>query len=300
MKYNKPAVRFENQIAKLKARQLLFFNETQAKETLSRISFYRLRAYTYPFQDNANPNHPFVVPIHFETILKLYNFDSRLRLLVFGALEKIEVAFRTQMIYQFSIKHGPHWHIDKARYYNKDLAEKHLERLRREVSRSQEIFIKHYQEKYTSPKEPPCWMGLEVASLGTLSQLYSNTINSDEKKAVSKSFGINNLQIFQNWLHCCSNLRNICAHHGRLWNRRLTQPSLPENTPFTFLNQATIKRIYKNKLYATLCCVKYLLDRIDPDNDFHIQLKKGMDSCPLQQEKEMGFPANWQEVQLWH
>lgn len=301
MKYSKPAVSFDDQIAKLKARNLNFQDEVEAKKMLSRISFYRLRAYTYPFQDNTDPNHPFVVQINFETILKLYKFDRKLRLLVFGALEKIEIALRTQIIYQMSMSHGSHWHIDQGLYYDKSRAIKHLSTLQKEVDRSDETFIKHYKAKYTNPQDPPSWMGLEVASLGTLSKLYKNINNSPEKKAIADSFGMRNVYTLQNWMFCFSHLRNICAHHGRLWNRRLTAiPKLPYNSKFDFLDRATIDGLHHNKLYCTLCCVKYMLNRIESNYNFSKKLKKLVDKCPMQQEKEMGFPAGWKNHPLWN
>lgn len=300
MKYNKPAVSFDDQIIKLKARGLNFKDETWAKTMLSRISFYRLRAYTYPFQDNSDPDHPFIVKVDFETILKLYKFDRKLRLLVFGALEKVEIALRTQIIYQMAMVYGSHWHIDQNLYFDKSRAIGHLSTLQLEVDRSDETFIKHYKSKYTIPQDPPSWMGLEVASFGTLSKLYRNINNSREKKAIASSFGLQNAEILQNWMFCFSNLRNICAHHGRLWNRRLTaMPKLPYNTPHVFLDKNTINSLHHNKLYSTLCCIKYMLSRIESNYNFSKKLMKLMDNCPLQQEKEMGFPKGWREDPLW-
>lgn len=112
MKYDKPAINISDQIEKLKSRGLLFDNEKKASHYLSNISYYRLRAYTFPFQDNTDPNHPFIKKISFEKIIQLYVFDRQLRILLFNALEKIEIAFRTQIIYQYAIQYGSHWHID--------------------------------------------------------------------------------------------------------------------------------------------------------------------------------------------
>ena len=101
MQYNKPAIDVATQISFLKQRGLLFNNENKAAHYLSNISFYRLRAYTYPFQDNQNPQHIFIQKISFEQIIELYVFDRRLRLLIFNALEKIEISLRTKIIYHF-------------------------------------------------------------------------------------------------------------------------------------------------------------------------------------------------------
>lgn len=301
MEYSKPAVSFEDQISKLKIRKLKFQDETKAKKVLSRISFYRLRAYTYPFQNNADSNHLFIGSIDFETIIKLYKFDRKLRVLIFGSLEKIEIALRTQIIYQMAMKYGSHWHLDQTMYSDKSRAIKQLSALQKEVNRSDETFIKHYKRKYTTPSDPPCWMGLEVASFGTLSKLYKNINNGPEKKAIARSFGISNPFILENWMFCFSHLRNICAHHGRLWNRRLTaKPRLLRNTKHTFINEEVIQSIHHNKLYATLCCVQYMLDQIESKHNFSGKLKKLLLKSPMEQEKEMGFPTDWQNDPMWN
>ena len=116
MHYSKPSISFQQQVNKLKTRGLQFNSEPNAILHLSNISYYRLRAYTYPFQDNTDPNHPFNVKVTFEQIIELYQFDRKLSQLVFNALEKIEIALRTQIIYQWAMINGSHWQITPALY----------------------------------------------------------------------------------------------------------------------------------------------------------------------------------------
>ena len=150
------------------------------------------------------------------------------------------------------------------------------------------------------PIDPPAWMGLEVASFGTLSMLYRNLTNGPEKDAVAHSFGLTNAAILQNWMHNCAHIRNICAHHGRLWNTRLTvQPKLPYKTKYSFLSKQEARALHANKLYASLCCIKYMLERIESDYNFSRKLKRLLQKCPLEQENDMGFPEDWKSHQLW-
>ena len=118
MKYSKPPLSISEQIAKLKQRGLTFHDEQKAAHYLSNISYYRLRAYTYPFQDNKDPDHSFIKEISFEDIVDLYVFDRRLRLLVLNAIEKIEVALRTKIIYEYALVHGSHWFMNASLYHN--------------------------------------------------------------------------------------------------------------------------------------------------------------------------------------
>ena len=297
MKYSKKPLTFATQIEILKNRGLHFGNEDLAKHYLSNISYYRLRAYTYPFQDNNDPEHPFITNVSFEEIIDLYVFDRRLRLLVFNALEKIEIALRTKIIYHYSMAHGSHFHENPALFRNQGKFQSDNLKLQEEIKRSSEDFIKHYFQKYNDPPNPPAWMSLEVITLGLLSQLYKNMLRSKIKRNIARDFGLPREDFLENWMHVFSNLRNICAHHGRFWNRRfIVEPRLPADTSSTFLKNT---RIHTNKLYASLSCMQYILIRISPGSSFSTQLVSLIDNCSLHQQRDMGFPNNWKEEIIW-
>jgi len=297
MIYSKLPISFDDQINQLKNRGLRFDNEASAKKYLSNISYYRLRAYTYPFQDNNNQTHPFIKDLSFEDIISLYVFDRRLRLILLNAIEKIEIALRTKIVYHFALKYGSHWHENSSIYRNPSRFYKEISTLYEEIDRSTETFIQHYKDKYNEPENPPSWMSLEVASFGLLSKLFVNLSKGVEKNQVTKDFGLKKVDILESWMHTFANLRNICAHHGRIWNRRYTiKPKLPYDTNFPFVD---INRIYPNKLYASICCIYYIVKIISPQSDFKTKLIELIDSCHMVDLKEMGFPANWKTEPLW-
>lgn len=300
MNYKKKFISFQEQLERLKERGMRIEDEKVAMSILKYNSYYRLRAYTYPFQDNNDINHPFIQEVSLDEIYQLYMFDGRLRKLLFRALEKIEIALRTQIIYQFAKTNGSHWHMDPKVFRDTGRFIRHLESLDKEVQRSKETFINHYHAKYKNPSQPPCWMSLEVSSFGTLSKIFQNLKKGEEKQAVAKNFYLKKVETLENWMFCFSHLRNICAHHSRLWNKRLTAlPFLPYNTQKPFLDKEEVKQVYPNKVYAVICCIYYILKIIDPSNTFKIDLIELMEHCPLKQEKEMGFPENWQEHSVW-
>ena len=297
MMYKKVPIAFPQQIEILKGRGLKFGDESEAQRILSNISYYRLRAYTFPFQDNVDPAHTFIKEISFEEIISLYYFDSKLRILLFSAIEKIEISFRTQIIYHFAMKYGSHWQLMPELYRNPMYFANHLDSLQKEIDRSNETFIEHYKHKYTSPSEPPSWISLEVATMGLLSKIFQNLKKGPEKEAITRHYGLRDVSILESWMLCISTIRNICAHHSRLWNRRLVaKPKLPNKPVFDFI---TDKNVYTNKLYASLCCIAYMLRITNPECNFAAQLIELMEACPLAQHKEMGFPANWQSEPLW-
>lgn len=281
----------------LEKRGLKISDKQKAELYLSNISYYRLRAYTYPFQDNLNPDHTFKANITFEQILDSYVFDRELRLIVFDAIERIEVALRTQIIYHFALKYGSHWHEESTLYSDTELLRKDINTLNKELQRSSETFIRHYYSKYTSPLNPPAWMSLEVTSLGLLSKFYENLKMSDEKKQVAKHFGLLHPYILESWMHSFAHVRNICAHHGRLWNRSLSQtPKLPRQTAASFLSNRNIN-IYK--IYPVLSCMEYILNIISPQHRFAGRIKELLNRHPLFKPHYLGFPKDWEKEPLW-
>lgn len=316
MEYTKPPLSIEEQIAKLEKRGLIFDDKILASKYLSNISYYRLRAYTYPFQDNDIPenDHEFIAKnIHFQDIIDLYCFDRRLRNLIFNALEKIEIAFRTKITYDFAMEtDDSHWFLDDSLFdvnpdykseNSEDQFDEFLNSLKNEIDRSNEDFIKHYKKQYDDPVLPPSWMTLEVLSFGSLSRMFEYLKKKSEpKKKITNAFGLTNPTILINWLHAFAVLRNCCAHHSRIWNRRFpVLIQLPYNTLNPFMDRETIKKTHDNKIFAVLSCIKYILDIISPDSDFKKNLTDILSSGGrlLNIERDMGFPENWRYLHVW-
>lgn len=176
-----------------------------------------------------------------------------------------------------------------------------LDHIENDVERSNEDFIKHYNTKYYKPPMPPSWMALEVVSFATLSRLFQALKSDKRKKYITHQFGLKKVDILENWLHAISNLRNCCAHHSRIWNRRfMVSVILPYNTIYPFMDRTTIRTIRTNKLFAILSCIAYILSIISPDSDFKRNLKELLKSnCRLLDIKDIGFPDNWQSLPVW-
>lgn len=303
--YSKHPLSIEDQVRKLESRGLGFGDRELAKSYLGTISYYRLRAYTYPFQDNedALADHAFVRDdVEFEDIIDLYLFDRHLRALVFSELEKVEVAVRTKLSQIYSEATGDsHWFLDE-KHFAEGAWNEVMDYVEEDVQRSNEEFIKHYFRKYDEPDMPPSWMSLEAVSFGTLTRLYKALEKCEEKKLVAYAFGLRDVEIMGNWLHAFANLRNACAHHSRIWNRRfIVQMKMPYNTTFGFMPRADAAAVKQNKLFALLCGLKYVVDIISPGNDFKVNLLKLLrtDRHRLLSERDMGFPQGWEQLPVW-
>ena len=173
--------------------------------------------------------------------------------------------------------------------------------LEADVKRSNEDFIKHYNSKYSDPPMPPSWMTLEVVSFATLSRLFQALKLDPRKKHITELFGLKKVNILENWLHAISDLRNCCAHHSRIWNRRFTvSVTLPYDTLYPFMDRATVSQIRTNKLFAVLSCIAYILSIISPGSDFKKHIRELLKSdCRLLGLKDMGFPEYWQSLPVW-
>lgn len=312
MKYQKKPLNPKEQIAKLKTRGLIFNDEALAEQQLMNISYYRLRAYTFPFQNNESGQEHFFLrnDISFEDIIDLYCFDRKLRSLIFSAIEKIEVAMRTRIALTYSVDTGDgFWFLDESLFFQHDkflkLTQNETDRigeLMKEVKRSNEDFIAHYFGKYGDPLFPPSWMTLEVVSMGTLSKLFAaldkNNISS---KKITQDLGLYKVDILKNWLHALSSLRNTCAHHSRVWNRRFTiNLQYPYRTTMPFLSRVESSKIRDNKIFGYLSIILYLSQFISPNSLFKNQLIDLLRNRPkLARLKDMGFPEDWESYTLW-
>lgn len=106
--FSKEPLTFKKQISRLQERGLQIPNPTLAEKYLSNISYYRLGEYWYVMQSDKE-SHIFKPNSKFIDVIALYNFDSKLRLLLFDVIEKIEISLRAKLIYHLSHEINPWW-----------------------------------------------------------------------------------------------------------------------------------------------------------------------------------------------
>lgn len=298
MIYSKPALSFAQQLALLQRRGLLIADVAQAERALARLSYYRLAAYFLSFQTPGNATHAFHPGTTFEMVVGLYEFDEALRALVFRATGVIEVALRAQLAYHNSLLWGPHWYEDGRTAINPRRFQGNLDALDKDVARAHELFLDHYRATYTSPRRPPSWMAFEVASFGIISKLLHNLRSSAASRAIGMYFGVDEV-VLKSWAQMLSYVRNICAHHSRLWNRTLTiKPVLPRRPRNPWPTGPTPQ---DDRLYIVLTILAYLLDAIEPTTAavFKQELKALFTAHPSIPQGVMNFPVGWQQDSFW-
>ena len=281
MRYKKPALCVEEQIKLLKSRGLIINNEKFAEDILSNITYYRLSAYMKFFQNNDS----FKSGITFEDIMCLYNFDKELKSLIFESIRLIEISLRTKICLHMCTKYGSHWFYDVNCYKTEDDYKKTLDILENEIGLKKDTFIKYYYKKYSEPNLPPFWMLSEVLSMGDLSKIL-NGINFKDVKEIAASITQNYYiaPVLTNWVHVLATVRNICAHHSRLWNRQLKiKFAEPQKIP-----EWKTKKVPNDKVYGLCFVLSTLLDN-HPYNEFNQHLQELFNKYDKIDYSKMGF-----------
>lgn len=309
--YNKAPLSFTGQVTLLETRGLTITDKTKALSYLQEISYYRLSAYFLPYQvvkDKFNPG------VTFEQIINTYSFDRELRLLVFDCIERIEVAIRTQMIYGMAMFYNDaHWQDNQSLFikpfYNKignlvdPFSDFQAIISKAKTARTPEVFIRHYTETYNSPANPPSWMCMELLTIGELSHIYRGLNNNADKKRIAGFFDLHHT-VFTSWLHTLTYVRNICAHHSRLWNKDLAiEPDILLKPVGNWIS----KPFHNNKrVFYFICVLRYLLQRANPGNSLRAKLAALFAKYPDVPIQYMGIPSDgkgalsdWQNEPIW-
>lgn len=311
--YKKKPLLYTQQIDLYKSRGLTIDDEQKAERYLNEISYYRLSAYALPFQKVKDTYDEGTT---FQNILDLYLFDRELRLLVFDAIERIEIAIRAQMIYTLAHKYkDAHWQ-DNAALFNapstnprtgktidiyadtQDIIFRHLN------AKHPEVFIKHYKTEYNNPQNPPSWMSIELLTVGELSRLYTALKQNADRQAIAQFFNLH-YTAFTSWLHTLVYVRNLCAHHSRLWNREFAiKPEVLIKPQLDWIQPAFNSN--NHRTFYFLCILKYLLQAANPTNHLKGKLEALFSKYPTTPIQFMGIPTNksgelikWYEEPLW-
>ena len=296
MKYDKQPIELTQQLMILRQRGLEIENEDKALDCLRSISYFRLASYWKPMEIEETHHH-FRPNSRFEEVVQLYLFDKRLRSLVFATIQDLEVALRTRIIQSFSLPYGAFWFMDRTLFKDEHIYQSCFESIRKEVFRSNEDFVKEHFIRYNEPSLPPVWKTMEVVSFGVLSKLYCNFQDVQLKKSVAGSFGLPQYTYLESWMKCATVLRNYCAHHARLWNRRFPwKPQLPERLPLKWVRTLPLRPY---KFYAQLCYLVYLEQTITPCSCLKEELSALLENASPTFLKAMGFPKEWKAEELF-
>jgi abortive infection bacteriophage resistance protein len=296
--FTKTGLSVADQLKLLMSRGLRVDDETLATHYLEQIGYYRLSGYAVPFQlgGDGPDHHKFRAGANFDAIIDRYIFDRKLRLLIMDAVERIEISIRSGLSNSIAMRHGPHWYLDSNLFDRRFNHQKFIDDIKRQIghdphgSARRDIYIKHYYANYNSPTMPPCWMIFESISFNTISLAFKNVIYP-EFKPICDAYNLNHI-VLSSWLHAISYVRNICAHHSRLWNRICTIKPLVANS---YRSDLAIN----DRVYAQLVVMQILLAKIAPGNHWAVKLRDLLDEHPNVPLLNMGFPSDWKSRTIW-
>lgn len=291
--YTDSSLSVDDQIRLLKSRNLTILNEERAKHVLQNVSMFRMKGYLYPLQSDK-VQHIYKDGATLEQALEMYSFDSDLRRLIFKRIEQIEVSVRTKFSEVMATASDHFWYTDAANFRNANNHAGLLNSISRELSRSDDDQVVGFFNTYSN-QWPPSWMAMEVSSFGTLSLLYKCVNTGSCKRNVAAYYGLRD-SVFESWIHSLVYVRNICGHHSRLWNRNLRiQPVTPRRYAHPFVTQP----VRTNRVYYVMCIIKYLLNVIEPDNNFTSQVNWLFIQHPTIDKRALNFPKCWEMEELW-
>ena len=295
MDYIKPFKSISEQIQLLRSRGLII--DSDAEHYLRHLSYYRLAGYWLPFEEDHSL-HLFKSNTYFDDVLNLYIFDRELRLILLDAIERVEVSVRTNWAHHCAQVYGAHAYLNSTIMRNKFWHQKNIDILKEEIKRSHEPFIQHYKKKYTSPEEPPIWVVCEIMSLGLLSRCLKNTMPSKICTEIAKSYQID-YAVLVSFIEHLTYLRNLCAHHSRIWNRQLTKTmKIPFSKPAWLINNFNQNSSGMRTIYNSLVMLIYFLNIISPSHHLKLRLINLIKKHAIKVEA-MGFPDNWEQRNIW-
>jgi len=311
--YCKKPLNFEKQIELLKSRGMIIdMEDSDVRKYLSNYGYYRISTYFNLFRkydsEKKTRLDDFQDGTTFSEIIELYDFDSKLRNHILRGIEKIEISLRTAITYILSTTTDNSFvQYDEAVFHENFLKDGDqendknirkslnykawMEKIEKQIKESSDVFTNHYKKEYDNFPKLPIWMFTEVLTLGELSVFFKG-LNNDYKKKIASCFQLFHHKSLIPFFHRLSITRNICAHHGRLWNRELSVTGT--------LKQSDWETVDKNKLFFTVVVMVNMLKSRDIlDNWYDILAKIIAPKLEVKKyRRQMGFPDNWQEHPL--
>lgn len=227
---------FEEQIDLIKEKGFLISEQEKQEciQFIKRANYYRISAYFLPFRRKDGTYFPNVA---FSRVQKIYEFDSRLRGLIFSTIEDIEINIRTKLAYFVAHKYGALGYLSDDMFSVRHNTAKFDEKVRLCINEnSSTLVVKHHQANYNG--QFPIWVMIEFFSIGMLSYFYKDML-SEDKKVVAAEMGTVP-KLLESWLRCLTDLRNKCAHYSRLYYWMFPAiPAIPKNWEF-LLNDLTM------------------------------------------------------------
>lgn len=256
---------------------------------LESIGYFRLLIYMRKYRSGTGIFFP---KTKFSDIVRLYDFDRKLKSITIDAVERLEVKLRAALSNPLSIVHGAHWYLDPSHFSDVVKHHKVMGKIINAVDHKKNVALEHYYNTYADPRLPPVWLTCEKLSIGALSWMFSD-LNIASRKIVAKYWGVPE-PLLVSWFRTLTDLRNECAHHGRLWRGQFTS-----NSPERHTSHAADFRNIKT-FYPRACVVALLLETMGLKKWWRESLLAIFGQYPaVSPLQDLGFPVGWDARPLW-
>ena len=277
----------QEQLCRLKEKGMVFNDEQNAISYLSRISYFRLKYYWVDMID-VNTGY-FINGANFDTVIERYEFDKKLRNILFGAVEILEVGLRTQFITTLSLATNTGlWYLDCYLFNNQQFHTNLVLDMKYEFDRNSDPFVRQYvldhpnwNKDSLEGDNPDAWMIFETATFGTLSKMYKNLLNqSPLKSRIANELGLYSARELSSWLESISVLRNIIAHHSRIWYKIFSKKPTNINWHRDNWMLSDLTEHQRKRAFGVISCLLYLCNAICPNNTIKQDMKNLFASYP--------------------
>ena len=300
--YTKPHKTFDEQIDLLEKRGLIVNDKQVAKNVLASVNYYRFSGYAIQFMADSERKQ-FKAGVSVDDVLKVMTFDGKLRDLLAEALEHIEIDFRAKFAYEHSKKYGPMGYRDPGNFFSSqrhnDVMAKVKDIIDPPSGSPKEMSIAHLTQKYG---EVPVWAMVEVVPFGSVVRMYQIMRMCDKPQIAMRYYAVDDHKVFDSYIKHLSVVRNMCAHHSRLWDRTFYGPRL--SGIFHSVNWSSMDT---RRLFCTLVLIHYMtrsIPKVCFDRDRWrselISLLKDFQSLPnCNPFRIMGIPSNGFDPVWW-
>lgn len=278
----KPFLSYDDQLDLLESRGLTINDREYALSVLKCVNYYRFSGYSLTLRHND----VFYPGVKFDNVFELYLFDEQFRGIIMKYCGIVEISFRSYLSYYHSEKYTPLGYLSSENFEDVFRYSSFIIELDKDIRRSDDYFIQHHKTSLNNVF--PFWVAIEVTSFGLLSKLYKNMKLEDRNSIAKKHIGFGRKYV-ENWLQCCTYVRNIAAHGGRFYNRQLKASPVR-------INEKRYPKIDNTSPFAFIIAIYNLLP-----SDLHKQkLIKELGMCyedyTYALPKHLGFPDDWETL----
>ncbi|WP_277926046.1 Abi family protein [Sphingomonas lacusdianchii] len=152
---------------------------------------------------------------------------------------------------------------------------------------------------YSSPL--PIWMAVETWDFGTLSWLLEMA-HPNDRTVIANRYGLLP-NTFVSWIRTLAFVRNISAHHARLWNTGIINlPQVPRPHEATTMDHIGAPVARRDRVYGAAAVAAYLVKQIAPGITWSARMKahwQAFPAMPYADPAQGGFLLNWDREAIW-